>query len=94
MALSAATRPNAASVTVFILCPGEGEGHAREEVISMWWVYIVVPIMMALGIYGFLTLVGSRTRSLSSKTDRRAEDMYDQFGDAPGRRHRQPQAKT
>jgi hypothetical protein len=57
-------------------------------VISVWWVDIVIPIVMALGIYSFLSLVRFRTRSLTSKTDRRAEDMYDRFADAPGRRHR------
>jgi hypothetical protein len=61
---------------------------AREVVINMWWVDIVVPILMALGVYGFLTLVGFRTHWLSRKTDRRAEDMYDQFADPPRRRHR------
>jgi hypothetical protein len=54
----------------------------------MWWVDIVVPILMAFGVYCFLTLVGVRTHWLTRKTDRRAEDMYDQFADPPGRRHR------
>ena len=54
----------------------------------MWWVNIVVPILMALAVYGFLSWAGFQTRFLSRKTDRRATDMYDQYGDTPEKRHR------
>ena len=54
----------------------------------MWWIYIVVPILMALGVYGFLSIVGVHTGWLTRKTDRRAEDLYDEFADSPGKRHR------
>jgi hypothetical protein len=57
-------------------------------VISMWWMYVVVVAILALGVYGFMTLVGFTTRRLTSKTDRRAEDMYDEFTDPPRTRHR------
>jgi len=57
-------------------------------VIEMWWVDIVVVALMAFGIYGFATLVGFHTRRLSSKTDRRAEDLYDEFGNPQPSRHR------
>jgi hypothetical protein len=57
-------------------------------VINMWWIYIVIPILMALGVYGFLAIVGVQTSWLTHKTDRRAEDMYDEFADPPGKRHR------
>ena len=53
----------------------------------MWWIYIVVPILMALGVYGFLTIVGVDTNWLTRKTDRRAEDMYDEFADPPRKRY-------
>ena len=59
----------------------------RLWVINMWWIYIVVPILMALGVYGFLSIVGVDTSWLTRKTDRRAEDMYDEFADPPGKRH-------
>ena len=55
--------------------------------INMWWIYIVAPILMALGVYGFLAIVGVQKRFLTSKTDRRAEDMYDEFADPPEARH-------
>jgi hypothetical protein len=55
----------------------------------MWWVDVVVVILFVLGIYGFATLVGFNTHRLTSKTDRRAEDLYDQYGYHQRRRHRQ-----
>ena len=57
--------------------------------INMWWVDIVVVLLFIAGIYGFATLAGFHTRRLSSKTDRRAEDMYDEFSDPQRSRHRQ-----
>jgi len=59
-----------------------------EKVIHMWWVDIVVVALFAVGIYGFATLVGFNTRRLTGKTDRRAEDMYDEFADPARNRHR------
>ena len=38
-------------------------------------------------VYGFLSIVGVDTSWLTRKTDRRAEDMYDEFADPPGKRH-------
>ena len=55
---------------------------------DMWWVDIVVVLLFILGIYGFATLVGFNTRWLTGKTDRRAEDLYDEYGDPQQRRHR------
>jgi len=52
----------------------------REVVISMWWIYIVMPILFALAIYGFVCWTGVQKRFLTRKTDRTAEDMYDEFG--------------
>jgi hypothetical protein len=54
----------------------------------MWWVDIVVVLLFLLGIYGFVTLAGFNTRWLTRKTDRRAEDLYDQYGYRQRRRHR------
>ena len=59
----------------------------RGVVISVWWIYIVMPILFALGIYGFLRIIGVQKRFLTTKTDRRAEDMYDEFADPPKERH-------
>jgi hypothetical protein len=54
----------------------------------MWWMYVVIVAVLALGAYGFLSLARYQTRWLTSKTGRRAEDMYDNFADSPGKRHR------
>jgi hypothetical protein len=54
----------------------------------MWWIYIVVVVVMALAVYGFISLAGFETRWLTSKTSRRAEDMYDRFSDSPRKRNR------
>jgi hypothetical protein len=56
----------------------------------MWWTYIVVPALLAVGIYGFVLIVRVNTQRMTSETDRRAEDLYDEFADSPHRRHRQP----
>jgi hypothetical protein len=54
-------------------------------VINTWWVYIVMPILFALAIYGFISWTGVQGRFLTRKTGRTAEDMYDEFarGDRP-----------
>jgi hypothetical protein len=44
--------------------------------VTMWWVYIVVPALLILGGYGFAVLVGFETRMLTRKTSRSAENMY------------------
>jgi len=58
------------------------------EVNVQWWMYIVVIAVLALGIYGFVLMVRFRTSWLTSETNRRAEDMYDQYADSPRNRHR------
>jgi hypothetical protein len=53
-----------------------------------WWLYIVVVGVLALGIFSFVSLVRWRTRWMTTKTTRTAEDMYDQYADRPPGRHR------
>lgn len=66
---------------------GKVKDVTREVVINMWWIYIVMPILFALAIYGFISWTGVQKRFLTRKTDRTAEDMYDEFsrGDRPPR---------
>ena len=45
----------------------------------MWWQYIVIVALLAAGIFGFVVLVRYMTQQVTRKTDRRAEDMYDEF---------------
>jgi hypothetical protein len=71
---------------VLSLCPpGKVEDVTREVVINMWWIYVVMPVLFVLAIYGFISWTGVEKRLLTRKTDRTAEDMYDEFarGDQP-----------
>ena len=52
-----------------------------------WWEIILFFAAVALAIYGFASIVGVRTRTLTRPTDRTAENMYDNFA-APSRKQR------
>jgi hypothetical protein len=54
----------------------------------VWWTYVVVVALLALGVWGFVTLTRTVSDRLSSRTDRTAEDLYDAYADDPRRRHR------
>ena len=47
----------------------------------MWWEYVILVPVMIFGVYCFVRLVGFRTRTLTRKTDRTAEDMYGSYAD-------------
>lgn len=68
------------ATTLNVCLQGKVNYVTREVVISMWWIYIVMPILFALTIYGFVSWTGVQKRFLTRKTDRKAEDMYDEFG--------------
>jgi hypothetical protein len=59
-----------------------------EWVIKVWWIYVVVVLLLAAGIYAFLEVVGFRTRLLTRKSTRTAESMYDSYADSPGKQKR------
>ena len=49
----------------------------------MWWLDdIVIPALFIFGIYCFVVFVGFRTRMLTRKTTRTAEDLYDRYADS------------
>ena len=48
----------------------------------MWWQYIIITAVIALGIHGFAVFTRYMTQQMTRKTDRRAEDMYDEFNSA------------
>jgi hypothetical protein len=53
------------------------------EVIPLpWWGYALFLLAVAVAMWGFLSLVGVRTRWLSRKTDRTAEDLYPGYADS------------
>ena len=53
----------------------------------MWLDIGIVALFLFAG-YAFLQLVGWRTRGLSRRTKRTAEDLYDQYGDSPRKQRR------
>ena len=44
-----------------------------------WWEIILFFAAVAFAIYGFASIVGFRTRTLTRPTDRTAENMYDNY---------------
>ena len=56
----------------------------------MWWQDIIVVAVIALGIYGFVVLARYTTQQMTRKTDRTAEDMYDEFDSARKEKDRWP----
>ena len=60
------------------------------EVITVWWQDIIIVAVIALGIYGFVVFARYMTQQMTRKTDRRAEDMYDEFGSARKEKDRWP----
>lgn len=56
--------------------------------ITVWWIYVVVVVLLAAGIYAFLQVVGVRTRLLTRKSTKTAESMYDSYADSPGKQKR------
>jgi hypothetical protein len=47
------------------------------------WADIGIAALLLVGVYCFLSLVGWRTRAMTRRTYRRAEDLYDRFADSP-----------
>jgi hypothetical protein len=48
----------------------------------VWWEYVIIAAVLLFGIYGFLTLTGFETRTLSRRTTRTAESMYASYDDS------------
>ena len=64
--------------------------YSPVKVITMWWQYIIIVAVIALGIYGFVVFARYMTQQMTRKTDRRAEDMYDEFDSAGKEKDRWP----
>ena len=48
-----------------------------------WWETVLFFIAVGVAIWGFISMVGVRTRFLTRRTGRRAEDLYDDYADSP-----------
>ena len=53
-----------------------------------WWEIILFFAAVAVAIYGFASIVGFRTRTLTRHTDHTAENMYENFADSPRKQRR------
>jgi hypothetical protein len=53
-----------------------------------WWETLLFFAAVIVAIWGFASLVGFRTRSVTRRTDRTAEQMYDQFADSARRQRK------
>ena len=54
----------------------------------MWWLDVIIVVLFAAAVYGFVILVKSQTRYMSRKTSRTAADMYDDYADTPRQQRR------
>jgi hypothetical protein len=54
----------------------------------MWWVYVLFVALVGLGGFGFVSLTGYQTRWFTSRTTRRAEDLYSNFADEDDPEHK------
>ena len=54
-----------------------------------WWEIVLFFAAVILAIYGFASIVGFRTRTLTRRTDRTAENMYDSHAELTPKQRRQ-----
>jgi hypothetical protein len=53
-----------------------------------WWETILFLIAVGVAIWGFISMVGVRTRFLTRKTTRSAQDLYENYADSPRKQRR------
>ena len=53
-----------------------------DEVTRTMWADIGIAVLLLAGIYCFLRVLGWRTGTMTRRSNRRAEDLYDQFADS------------
>jgi hypothetical protein len=53
-----------------------------------WWETVLFLIAVAVAIWGFISMVGVRTRLLTHRTNRTAQDLYDDYADSPRKQRR------
>jgi hypothetical protein len=52
------------------------------------WLDLGIVALLLIGVYCFAVLTGFQTRLLTRRSNRRAEDMYDQYADSLRRQRR------
>lgn len=53
-----------------------------------WWGDTLFLIVVGIAVWGFASLVGFRTKSLTRKTARTAENLYPDYADTPRQQRR------
>lgn len=53
-----------------------------------WWGTVLFLMVVALAVWGFISLVGLNTWNVTRRTDRRAEDLYPGFADSAHKQRR------
>ncbi len=53
-----------------------------------WWETVLFLMAVAVAIWGFSSIVGFRTRTLTRRTDRTAEDLYSEHADSARKQRR------
>jgi hypothetical protein len=61
-------------------------------VIDVWWVDIVVPVLLILGVYGFLLMVGVNVNWLTRRSSKTADSVYDRYADSPRKQRKYARA--
>jgi hypothetical protein len=54
----------------------------------VWWIYIVMPALLAVTVYAVILLTRGQVRALSRKSTRTAEDLYEDYADTPRQQRR------
>ncbi len=54
----------------------------------MWWLDIIVPVLLALAVFGFVLIVRLQTHRLTDRTTRTAEDLYPRYADSIRKQHK------
>jgi hypothetical protein len=57
-------------------------------VLVPWWGDVLFLIVAGIAVWGFASLVGFRTHTLTDKTSRTAENLYSEYADSPRRQRR------
>jgi hypothetical protein len=53
-----------------------------------WWEILIFIAVVVLAVWGFASIVGLQTRTLTRHTRRSAQDLYDNFADSPRKQRR------
>jgi hypothetical protein len=67
---------------------GRAWAGSADWTVEVWWIYVVVVLLFAFGIYAFISIVGFRTHQVTRRTTRTAADMYDSYADSPRKQRR------